>query len=104
MQVDLVPPRVARHWLRQLSKEMPTLLMQADKNKKNIGRTQLFQLLRYEAPTGVSKAAWMPSKMNFVFFVPLCADNTGSCFQIESMYPLGFSDILTWGKVQSSTF
>ncbi|CDI75180.1 nucleolar GTP-binding protein NOG2, putative [Eimeria praecox] len=45
-KVDLVPPQVARHWLRQLSKEMPTLLMQADKNKKNIGRTQLFQLLR----------------------------------------------------------
>ncbi|CDJ58464.1 nucleolar GTP-binding protein NOG2, putative [Eimeria maxima] len=45
-KVDLVPPRVARHWLRQLSKEMPTLLMQADKNKKNIGRNQLFQLLR----------------------------------------------------------
>ncbi|CDJ27069.1 nucleolar GTP-binding protein NOG2, putative [Eimeria mitis] len=45
-KVDLVPPRVAQHWLRQLSKEMPTLLMQADKNKKNIGRTQLFQLLR----------------------------------------------------------
>ncbi|XP_026190193.1 nucleolar GTP-binding protein 2 [Cyclospora cayetanensis] len=45
-KVDLVPPRVARHWLQQLSKEMPTLLMQADKNKKNIGRTQLFQLLR----------------------------------------------------------
>ncbi|OEH73899.1 nucleolar GTP-binding protein [Cyclospora cayetanensis] len=46
VEVDLVPPRVARHWLQQLSKEMPTLLMQADKNKKNIGRTQLFQLLR----------------------------------------------------------
>ncbi|KAL8426546.1 hypothetical protein Efla_006611 [Eimeria flavescens] len=44
--VDLVPSQVARHWLQVLSKEMPTLLMQADKNKKNIGRTQLFQLLR----------------------------------------------------------
>ncbi|CDJ65146.1 nucleolar GTP-binding protein NOG2, putative [Eimeria necatrix] len=44
--VDLVPPRVARYWLQQLSKEMPTLLLQADKNKKNFGRNQLFQLLR----------------------------------------------------------
>ncbi|KAL8451836.1 hypothetical protein Emed_001716 [Eimeria media] len=45
-QVDLVPTKVAQYWLHLLSKEMPTLLMQADKNKKNIGRTQLFQLLR----------------------------------------------------------
>lgn len=45
-KVDLVPPQVARYWLQQLSKEMPTLLMQADKSKKSIGRTQLFQLLR----------------------------------------------------------
>ncbi|KAL8433467.1 hypothetical protein ACSSS7_003857 [Eimeria intestinalis] len=45
-KVDLVPTKVAQYWLHLLSKEMPTLLMQADKNKKNIGRTQLFQLLR----------------------------------------------------------
>lgn len=45
-KVDLVPPQIARRWLQLLSKEMPTLLLQADKTRKNIGRTQLYQLLR----------------------------------------------------------
>ncbi|PFH32465.1 putative nucleolar gtp-binding protein 2 [Besnoitia besnoiti] len=45
-KIDLIPPAVARIWVRRFSKEIPTLPFQAKKQEKAAGRLQLFQLLR----------------------------------------------------------
>ncbi|PHJ21678.1 nucleolar gtp-binding protein, partial [Cystoisospora suis] len=46
-KVDLIPPAVARVWLKRLSRDFPTLPFQAKKHEKAVGKLQLSQLLRY---------------------------------------------------------